>query len=85
FAGGLMLGAIFMATDYTTTPTTLKGRIIFAIGCGVITTVIRIFGSYDEGVSFAILFMNLISPLIDRVTRTKPFGKIMKKEVKTNV
>ena len=74
FAGGLMLGAIFMATDYSTTPATLKGKIIFAVGCGLITAVIRLFGSYPEGVSFAILFMNLITPLIDRCTKTKPFG-----------
>lgn len=73
-AGGLMLGAIFMATDYATTPATLKGKIIFAFGCGVITTLIRVFGSYPEGVSFAILLMNLVTPLIDRVTATKPVG-----------
>lgn len=73
-AGGLMLGAIFMATDYSTTPATLKGKIIFAFGCGVITTLIRVFGSYPEGVSFAILLMNLITPLIDRITATKPVG-----------
>lgn len=76
FAGGLMLGAIFMATDYSTTPSTIKGKIIFALGCGIITTLIRVFGSYPEGVSFAILFMNLITPLIDRCTKTKPFGAI---------
>ncbi len=76
FAGGLMLGAIFMATDYATTPATIKGKIIFAVGCGVITTVIRVFGSYPEGVSFAILFMNLITPLIDRFTKTRPFGVV---------
>ncbi len=76
FAGGLMLGAIFMATDYSTTPATIKGKIIFAIGCGVITVAIRVFGSYPEGVSFAILFMNLITPLIDRCTQTKPFGAV---------
>lgn len=74
FAGGLMLGAIFMATDYATSPITMKGKIIFAFGCGLITILIRMFGSYPEGVSFAILFMNIVSPLIDRVTRTKPFG-----------
>lgn len=73
-AGGLMLGAIFMATDYSTTPATLKGKLIFALGCGVITTLIRVFGSYPEGVSFAILLMNLVTPLIDRCTQTKPFG-----------
>lgn len=73
-AGGLMLGAIFMATDYATTPATLKGKLIFAFGCGLITALIRVFGSYPEGVSFAILIMNLITPLIDRCTKTKPFG-----------
>lgn len=73
-AGGLMLGAIYMATDYSTTPTTLKGKIIFAFGCGLITALIRVFGSYPEGVSFAILLMNLLTPLIDRCTKTKPFG-----------
>lgn len=76
FAGGLMLGAIFMATDYSSTPATIKGKLIFAFGCGVITIVIRIFGSYPEGVSFAILFMNLLTPLIDRITQTRPFGSI---------
>lgn len=75
-AGGLMLGAIFMATDYATTPVTLKGKIIFGIGCGIVTATIRIFGSYPEGVSFAILFMNLLTPLIDRLTQTKPFGVV---------
>lgn len=72
--GGLMLGAIFMATDYSTTPITNKGKFIFAIGCGIITMVIRIYGSYPEGVSFAILLMNIIAPLIDQYTATKPFG-----------
>lgn len=80
FAGGLMLGAIFMATDYSTTPATLKGKLIFAFGCGLITAVIRVFGSYPEGVSFAILFMNLLTPLIDRATKTTPFGAIKKKK-----
>lgn len=75
-SGGLMLGAIFMATDYSTTPATTKGKIIFALGCGVITTLIRVFGSYPEGVSFAILIMNLFTPLIDRCTKTKPFGVV---------
>lgn len=75
FSGGLMLGAIFMATDYSTTPSTMKGKAIFALGCGVITALIRVFGSYPEGVSFAILFMNLITPLIDRATLIRPFGR----------
>lgn len=73
-AGGLMLGAIFMATDYSTTPATIIGKVIFAVGCGIITTLIRVYGSYPEGVSFAILLMNLLTPLIDRATMTKPFG-----------
>ena len=76
--GGLLLGAIFMATDYVTTPTTHKGRIIFGIGCGFITFAIRKFGSYTEGVSFAILLMNLVSPLIERFTIVKPFGEVRK-------
>ena len=65
-SGGLMLGAIFMATDYTTSPMTKKGKIIFAVGCGVLTYIIRVFGSYPEGVSFAILIMNAFVPLIDK-------------------
>lgn len=73
-AGGLMLGAFFMATDYTTTPYTKKGQIIFGIGCGVLTAVIRKFGGYPEGVSYSILLMNLAAPLIDRITAPKPFG-----------
>lgn len=77
FAGGLLLGAIFMATDYVTSPTTKKGKFIYAVGCGVITMLIRIFGSYPEGVSFAILLMNIVTPLIDRATETKPFGALI--------
>ncbi len=73
-AGGLMLGAVFMATDYATTPATLEGKLIFAVGCGLVTSLIRIFGSYPEGVSFSILLMNLLTPLIDRFTMTRPFG-----------
>ena len=74
FAGGLILGAIFMATDYPTTPQTSKGRIIFGIGCGVFTVLIRLFGSYPEGVSFAILLMNMVVPHINRLTMTKALG-----------
>lgn len=74
--GGLFLGAFFMATDYTTTPTTHKGMIIFGIGCGVLTFLIRRFGGYPEGVSFSILLMNLASPLIERFTVPKSFGNI---------
>ena len=77
-SGGLLLGAFFMATDYSTSPTTESGKVIFAIGCGVITMAIRAFGSYPEGVSFSILLMNILTPLIDRATRTKPFGGIVK-------
>ncbi len=74
FAGGVMLGAIFMATDYSTSPITRKGKLIFAFGCGLITILIRVFGNYPEGTSFAILFMNVLTPLIDRFTASKPFG-----------
>lgn len=76
FAGGVMLAAIFMATDYVTTPATITGRVIFAAGCGLLTALIRVFGSYPEGASFAILFMNLLTPLIDRAVRSKPFGTV---------
>jgi len=72
--GGLLLGALFMATDYVTSPITPKGKVVFGIGCGVITMVIRIFGAYPEGVSFAILLMNGFVPLIERYTRPKRFG-----------
>jgi electron transport complex protein RnfD len=72
--GGLLLGAVFMATDMVTSPMTKKGAVIFGIGCGVITSVIRIWGNYPEGVSFAILFMNALVPLIDRYATKKPFG-----------
>ena len=72
--GGLLLGAIFMASDYTTCPVSFKGKIIFGIGCGVITTVIRLFGSLPEGVSFSIILMNLLVPHIERLTTAKPFG-----------
>jgi electron transport complex protein RnfD len=74
FTGGLLLGAFFMATDMVTSPMTRKGAWIFGLGCGIITSVIRLWGSYPEGVSFAILFMNALTPLIDRVTINKPFG-----------
>ena len=74
FAGGLFLGAIFMATDYVTSPITKLGQVIFAFGCGAITVVIRYFGGYPEGVSYAILIMNLCVVLLDRVGRPKKFG-----------
>lgn len=79
-AGGVMLGAFFMATDYVTTPVTKTGKVIFGIGCGVITCVIRFFGSYPEGVSFSILLMNILTPYIDMITKTKPLGAIAKKK-----
>ena len=72
--GGLMIGAFFMATDYTTSPITEKGKIIFGLGCALITMVIRVFGSYPEGVSYSILLMNIITPHINRMVRNKAFG-----------
>lgn len=75
-SGGTFIGAIFMATDYVTSPSTAKGKIIFALGCAVITTLIRFFGSYPEGVSFSILFMNILNPYIDKWTMKKPFGGV---------
>lgn len=72
--GGLFLGAFFMATDYVTAPVTQKGRIVFGIGCGLLTILIRVFGVYPEGVAFAILLMNALAPLIDRYTKPIPFG-----------
>lgn len=72
--GGLILGAVFMATDYTTSPTTSLGKAIFAVGCGIITFVIRKFGSLPEGVSYSILLMNILVPHINRFTLSKPFG-----------
>lgn len=74
FSGGLMLGAIFMATDYVTTPVTRAGQLIFGAGCGLITVFIRYFGGYPEGVSFAILIMNLVSGYIDKATMPRVFG-----------
>ena len=73
-AGGVFLGAFFMATDYATTPITTKGKIVFGLGCGIITFVIRRFGSYPEGVSFSILLMNVLTPYIEQLTRTKVLG-----------
>lgn len=74
FSGGLILGAFFMATDMVTSPLTKKGRILFGIGCGLLTTVIRLVGGYPEGVSYSILLMNLVVPLIDKYTMPKAFG-----------
>ena len=75
-SGGLMLGAFFMATDYVTCPTVKKGQILFGIGCGAITMLIRLKGGFPEGVMFAILLMNCFAPLIDRGVKTKLFGAI---------
>ena len=72
--GGLLLGAIFMATDYVTSPYTLKGKIVFGLGLGLITMMIRVFGTMTEGVSYAILLMNLFVPYINQLTRQKPLG-----------
>ncbi len=74
--GGLILGAFFMATDYVTSPITPKGMLIFGFGCGLITILIRLFGTYPEGVSFAILLMNMITPLIDKYTKPTLFGEV---------
>lgn len=78
-AGGVMLGAFFMATDYVTSPIAAKGKLIFGCGCGLLCMLIRQFGSYPEGCSFAILIMNALAPLIDRWTQPKPFGAKAKK------
>lgn len=75
-SGGLALGAFYMATDYTTTPMTPKGKIIFGIGCGVITALVRLFAAAPEGVAFSILFMNMFTPLIDRYARPQPAGGV---------
>lgn len=74
--GGLLLGAVFMATDYSTTPINKRGKAVFALGCGIFTFIIRSFGDYPEGVSFAILFMNILAPYIERLTAKRPLGGI---------
>ena len=81
-SGGLLLGAIFMATDYATSPISTKGKIFFAVGCGLITSLIRMFGNMNEGVSFSILIMNILVPQIDRLTVPKPFGTVKEKKEK---
>lgn len=73
-SGGLVLGAFFMATDYVTSPLTRKGQVIFGIGCGLLTVIIRLWGGYPEGVSYAILMMNAATPIIDRFTRSRIYG-----------
>ena len=79
FSGGLMLGAIFMATDYVTSPMCAKGQIIYGISIGVLTVVIRNWGAYPEGMSFAILIMNAFTPLINMYIKPKRFGEVAKK------
>lgn len=76
FCGGLMLGAIFMATDYVTSPITEKGKLIYGIGCGLLTAAIRLFANATEGVSFAILLMNILVPYINDFSRNKPLGGV---------
>ncbi|MBR6676587.1 MAG: RnfABCDGE type electron transport complex subunit D, partial [Clostridia bacterium] len=74
FSGGLLLGAVFMATDYSTSPPTPWGKVIFALGCGIITVAIRLWGSNPEGVSYGILFMNILTPYISKLTAHRIFG-----------
>ena len=82
FSGGLMLGAIFMATDYVTSPVTRLGQVVYGIGCGVLTILIRYFGGYNEGVSYAILVMNCCVVLLDRIGRPTKFGAPKKEAAK---
>jgi len=77
-AGGLFLGAIFMATDYSSSPMTAKGQVIMGIGAGILTALIRFYGAYPEGVSYSILLMNVATPLIDRFTMPRKFGEVKK-------
>ena len=77
-AGGVMLGALFMATDMVTSPVTARGRLIFGIGCGLMTMLVRLFGAFPEGVTFAILLMNALTPLIDNMTLPTKYGEVAK-------
>ena len=79
-SGGLLLGAIFMATDYTTSPINFSARVIYAIGCGVLTILIRQFASLPEGVSYSIVLMNILVPLIERIAKPQTFGKMKAKK-----
>ncbi len=79
-AGGVMLGALFMATDMVTSPVTARGRLIFGIGCGFINMLIRLFGAYPEGTTFAILLMNAVTPLLDNLTLPRKFGEVAKQQ-----
>ncbi len=81
-SGGLLLGAIFMATDYATSPLTTKGKVIFAVGCGVVTSVIRLYASLPEGVSYSIILMNILVPHIETLTKPHPFGVFKEKKAK---
>lgn len=81
-SGGLLFGAVFMATDYSTSPNTFLGNVIFAVGIALLTMLIRVFASYPEGMSFAIVIMNIVSPLIDKYVVPKPFGYQKQKQVK---
>jgi electron transport complex protein RnfD len=80
--GGLMLGAIFMATDYVTSPLTKLGQLVYGVGCGILTVMIRYFGGYNEGVSYAILIMNCCVVLLDRIGRPTKFGAPKKEAAK---
>lgn len=80
--GGLLLGAFFMATDYSTSPINNKGKIVFGIGCGILTSVIRLYGSLPEGVSYSILLMNIATPLIEKATAPEFFGFVRAKKEK---
>jgi len=82
-SGGVLLGAIFMATDYTTSPMTTAGKVVFGVGCGVITVLIRLYANLPEGVSFSIILMNILVPHIERLTMPKPFGEERKKREKS--
>ncbi len=82
-SGGLLFGAVFMATDYTTSPMTVTGQVIYAVGCGLIVALIRSFGSYPEGVTYGILLMNVVTPLIDKYVRPRVYGH-PRKEAKRN-
>ncbi len=81
-SGGLLLGAIFMATDYATSPTSAWGKVIFAVGCGLLTSLIRLFGNMSEGVSFSIILMNILVPHIDALTAPRPFGVVQEKRAR---
>lgn len=80
FGGGLLLGAFFMATDYASSPSAPLAQLVYGLGCGVVTMVIRLWGGYPEGVSFSILFMNLMAPLLNKVLRPKVFGEVKRVE-----